>query len=54
MMLARFGRFGMRDLRRFDRGGMHLGGMVEGCVERMGSRRGQKRAILKCLDHLIA
>ena len=47
MMVARFGRFGMRDLRRFDRGGMHLGGMLEGCVERVGSGRRQKRAILK-------
>src|SRR6185437_15296572 len=36
------------------RGGMHLGRMLEGCVERVGSRRGQKRAILKCLDQLIA
>lgn len=53
-MVARFGRFCMRDLRRLDRGGMHLVGMLERSVKRVSSRRGQKRAILERFDQLIA
>lgn len=53
-MLARFGRFRVRDLRRLHRGSMHLCGMLQRGMKRVGSRRRQKRAIFERLDQLIA